>query len=1139
MRHKGFLSSAGDAGASLVRPTARAQVAQYNVAGPSRLPLSSPAPASSPSLPPPPIRTSLSTPAPSASSFFTSSSSYLHRRDTRGNVPSSPHLSFLYPPSCLELVNSSTPKASSQSRASRSKSSLAPTSAVSAAAAAAQQLATTHEDSHHQQHLSNHLEPDFTFFHHRYDPPHYLIDNPRANALLKEDARSQLEEEEVLEQEQASDAHAASVPASDSANASAAPLASLRQASSDIRQLLQSGSVVDPDSFVKRCRRLVLQACQINSKSNGRAARSIAYDTVADCALYLSALGQPIPASSIVRHLFVKLGWNPRAVSDLEPPASQRSAANSARSPNTASALAAAATGPRLVLIAQQLISQLTLAPSTTSPRPTRQFESHQHLDAATSLVAAMHLSQMPRTTASQTALIRAMIASGHTRLAVLTYTAEVRAWWDAHKQAKRPRSFTRRQALLTVEIGKPSSQALREITRALQRLEELLGRVGPDLLSELPLRERQALSAKRLELADSLVDLIRLARGGRLPLPAQANAPEMTWIISACCRFERTVLISQPTAMSSFDTAEKKSLQGAAEVIRYYLREYMQRLPDGKTQSAGDPLIGGDSVIRPALGIAVYNQLIHYALSVLKSPSICKQVFQHMTQLRQPSLEPDAVTFNTILRQATTQRYESLARAVLTTKRAAENPPPRSEEATVERSSKLKGAPEAAIDEPRPIKPIIQQIDAAIAEADSYRLVSLLQYITASGLFLRRYRHEPGHADVKELVMRIYPALNTQRYARRRSRSPHPPSENLRPKANQASRHAILSPHVLTATLNLAAKAGKTGLALRVWRLIKRTSLQSALQSPSIDVARVPWKVPVEAGTVLMQVLASEANRMPKVRTQRVREVRRLNHAQVRRQFARGWNIQSSLQRGRSHDRRLSKGEMGEGLRWRAAQLLARREYAFLVHHWGLAKRLASWRRKRVQAWLSPQPGPELKPHPRMDPDTDNQVPDSRFFDALLGVFGRRPGMVQRSPKHVSRSETLSQLRRGFLQTAQHPPAPSDPPSPSASTSELMTSLLSRIHHNSRGRLTALTPDPFLLRILLDMEALKIAIPVGFRWITAFCSMQPEVLVNEERGRRREEVGSFAPFRGLRVKTVGLVRRRISGARGSVTKKE
>ncbi|TKY86998.1 hypothetical protein EX895_003675 [Sporisorium graminicola] len=837
----------------------------------------------------------------------------------------------------------------------------------------------------------------------------------------------------------------------------------------------------------------------------------------------------------------------------------------------------------------------------------------------------------MARSTASQTALIRAMIASGEPRLAVQTFAAEVRAWWSAHRQVKRPHVLLRRQAALVAGTGKPSSQALREVTRALQELEELLSRVRPDLLSQLSDREQQAIRAKRAEYADSLVELIRLVRGGRLPLPFTPSAPEIAWILSACCRFEATMLLGDAAAststLSDVDAAQRRKLQQAAQIIRYYLCEYMQSLPDGQTRSAGNLLIDGDPVIRPALGAAVYNQLIHYALSVLKSPSMCKEVFQHMTEQRQPPLEPDAVTFNTILRQATTQRYEALARAVLITRR-----PEQSMHAIVPESMTKQevhsathstpqitasGAPSSkaasASDAPsaegglRPIRPMIQQIDTAVVQADSYRLVSLLQYVTASGMFLRRYRHEPGHIGVKELVMRIYPALNKQRYAPSRGTDPladapsfthRNASAPLRPKANQASRHAILNPHVLTATLNLAAKAGKTGLALRIWRLIKRTSLQSALQSPTIDVAPTPWKIPVQAATILMSVLASEAARAPKAkRPQRIHRQRlslgasrilspSTSRLSTHRQYARGWNIVASL-RGRAFAGRLNpvgqvysrSSEFGEGLRYKAAQLLAKREYLFLVHHWQLSQRLAGSRRRQSEQWIQPSTSKaavarrakgEVVSDAQDQSSTAISQPDSRFYDAVLDVFGHRPGMMQRSRTHTSRSEALSQLRRGYNKALDKAAAVASAKvqaqdgkvgdndkciaglesssarlerlgnSDALSTNQLLNAIVARVNWNSRGRWTSIAPDPFLVRILMDLQALGIHIPVGYRWILPHCSIAapsrasdhgvPQLLQNDGfDGRHRGQQGAFSPFRGPRIKTVGLVARRRS----------
>ncbi|KAJ9476170.1 hypothetical protein PHBOTO_006273 [Pseudozyma hubeiensis] len=1229
MRHKGFLSSAADACSFRAGPS---HLARHNAAGPSRRALPSPAPSSSPlpSPPPPPIsllpstspmpQSSSSSAASSSSSASSSSASStsanLHSRNTferRARLATplslrlvSNHLSFLYPPSCFEPTSATL---------ARPRSSLAPTSAVASPAAAAQQLALSSQDEHQHHHdhqLSAQLEPEFTFLRHRYDPSHHLIDHPPSHALLQQDANSHLDDREAVLHQPLPQNFSTFPQSSSRSQASASHLVSLSRQSERLRSSLQDGRATHSDAIVKQCRRLVLQACRITSRLHARTARAITYETASDCAFHLAATAQPVAAANILRHLLVKLGWDPRSdgqLQSLSAPENDTLSTIQAGSSSTSVPTPSMTPTNRLLLATQQVLSQLTLAPSPFSPRPTRKFDSQQHLDAAASLVSAMHLSQMPRNTASQTALIRAMIASNQTRLAVQMYASEVRAWWAAHKQARRPRPLLRRKAAFVVEVGKPSSQALREITRAMQQLEEFVTRIQPDLLSQLSSREQEALRVKRADYANSLVELVRLVRGGRLPLPPTPSAPEIAWVISASCRFEATLMLdripvkSAEAMLSSVDAAETRRLQGAAQMIRYFLCEYMRSLPDGQTRSAANVLIRGDPVVRPAVGMAVYNRLIHYALSTLRSPSMCKEVFQHMTQLRQPPLEPDAVTFNTILRQATTQRYASLARAVLTTKHPEQHSPIRASDqqqsavighdtstakvSTSTLEARAYGSDDgSATDlEPRPIQPMIQQIDTAIAQADSYRLVALLQYVTASGLFLRRYRHEPGHAGVKELVMRIYPALNKHRSANARFvKSADPRQQHsslaLRPKANQASRHAILNPHVLTATLNLAAKAGRTGLALRIWRLIKRTSLQSALQSPNIDVAPAPWQIPAEAATILMTVLAAEAARAPHLRhsarlpRQRpfVRASRnfpqRMTRLAVRRQCARGWNIVASL-RGRSCAGKLkstgpmhaSVGDYGEGLRWRAAQLLAKREYAFLMHHWQLSQRLSSSRRQRLEDLVQKgQIGSPAETSParhNTTGDAEDRLgqgvqPDSRFFDAVLDVFGRRPGMMQRSRKHHSRAAMLSQLRRGHKEATEKDNSPSngggtqqqgphdvglaeaivpiEDPS-TLTTTQLLHTIAARIRCNSRGRWTSISPDPFLLRILIDMHILGIKIPVAYRWILAHASgsdgIGSALLENEVAGGSRKQLGAFSPFRGPRVKTVGLVARR------------
>ncbi len=717
---------------------------------------------------------------------------------------------------------------------------------------------------------------------------------------------------------------------------------------------------------------------------------------------------------------------------------------------------------PRLVFVTQQAIAQLTMAPSASSPRPVRGFQSH-HLDAAVSLLAAMHIAHVPRTSLSQSAVLRAMLAAGHTTLAVHTYAAEVRAWWKANRVARRSRSSMRHQAALIAETGKPSSQLLREITSAMRRTEDMLSRVQPDLWAQLSPREQQALGAKQLEHAECLVDLLRLVRHAKLPLPPTPSASEIAWILSACCRFETTMMLNQPamplaSTEGPADAAHRHKLNGAARIIRHHLREYMKALPDGQPHAGAHVLVDGDLVVRPPISIAVYNQLIHYALAVLKSPPICKEVFQHMTQQRQPPLQPDAVTFNTILRQATTQRYQSLARAVLTTShaensQAAAEPDSIAERPVSQASAPAKGkaaaqdlpaATSPAAADSRPLRPIVQQIDSAIAQADTYRLAALLQYVTSSGLFLKRFRHEPGHIGVKETIMRIYPVLNKKRHWHRftdeqapvEASSPPQPSSGsgLRPKANRASRHAILHPHVLTAALNLASKAGKTGLLLRVWRLIKRTSLQSALQSSSVDVASKPWKVPVEAATILMQTLASEAARAPRRGSPRdwIGFTPSRDRAEQQRAGSCVWRPRRSMHEAGTSLPRCAVGRHRASCKLRRSGLIQPRSRAKVsdgeqqgsLPNASMPSSCITGRsrancRAGVESVCKLGWTPEAS-HQQLAPLAICSGCSRAGQSVLRCASGRlwpSSGMAQRSKSNVSQSTALAQLRRGFEQ--------------------------------------------------------------------------------------------------------------------------
>ncbi|PWY98667.1 hypothetical protein BCV70DRAFT_207441 [Testicularia cyperi] len=1176
----------------------------------------------------------------------------LERLSTHQSSTRSPTLTFLYPPSCfvparrqpdmsklpLQSQSSTTFIANNHARAQSLESSR-PYSAH------AHQLARIDSDRLDSDHTTQ--QPRFSFItnHHRSSSPPSPLRQPE-NLRSQQQSQSQSQSQSqpqpppllpleffssLAEEEYHSvNASVSEDPADSSDLLRDISLQSLHDAIDRLQQQMKSlgkdhvNSGSEHAQVVRRVRKIVYMARHAG-KADSRAAKQLARTAAVDCSKLLFARKDPISAASVLQHLLFHIGWDPRAESDsvqqsqlsvplLSLPLDKGKArdASEERLESTSGAVVASsqplslttisASSAKLITHAQELVFELSLHSVPESARRVRGFASRQHAVAARSLIASMRAARLPRSASVQTAVVRALLQSGSTLEAVRTYAVEVRAWWDCHKEALRPRLSTRRQAALVAAIGRPSSQAIRYIQSHMQRSADVISRVQIDLLSQLTEAERTVLITTMKDYAASLVVLCQLLRAARLPIPPSTQGPEISWIISACCRFEDTVSLAHPAVrrVPRELLHDKEHLQAAATTIRYFMREFMQSLPGGSSADSphGVVLIGGEPLQRPPLEVLSYNQLIHYSMAVLGSPAVCKQVFQHMTHQRQPPLAPDAVTYNIILRQATSKRFEALARAVLSVDRPASasvqditdkqtqssgssNKATRrgrhgdgiarrslaqaSQTSTLSRTRQ--GA--ATSNDAQPTqKLMIAQIDAAVARADPYRLVALIRYVTAASLFLPRFKHEPGYVGVKELVMRIFPSLHKHRYARRRGvrlasiSAPASASDldpdtmldrNLRVKADRAARHAVLDPHVLTATLNLAAKAGKTGLALRIWRLLKRTSLQSTAKCKGSDVASKAWKIPVEAATVLMQILAAEARKspgplsarpdagsqsrpvLPSTRSISPRQgsssratavgmaARTRSLRRRRKNLARGWNVYAvGIRMGRGRTPRAGAGIRSrlslrggggggaEGLRWRVARVLAKKEYRFLMVHWGLSAQLSTHRQQQLMLWgqkrrvrTQPRKGahkPALASVQDLEGEGATPKPDVKFFRAVLAIFGRGwPGRLPSPSSSLSMSSPFASAdhatpksRRSAIATAT---STEDRRTPSHSLSDnvnaerpvaiQLSTLAAALDPTPvHGRSTGVRMDAFLLVVLLDLGALDIPIPSAYAWI-------------------------------------------------------
>lgn len=610
---------------------------------------------------------------------------------------------------------------------------------------------------------------------------------------------------------------------------------------------------------------------------------------------------------------------------------------------------------------------------------------------------------------------------------------------------------------------------------------------------------------------------------------------------------------------------------------------------PDTGTSIPTDTALPGGSrrrrarrrAVAPALSRTTYNALMHYSMRHLRSPELCWVVFKHMTELRQPPLRPDDVTLNILLRQATLLRHAPLASAALEMRASeadrvegqsaqddCEKDPTgpqrrtRSAHSDTESDAIHTGGRKAARKTEVETDTVAAssgrescmafQIDAALNRSDTYHLTAAIWYFTVRGGWLDECQPKKGFMSVDEIVFRLYPNLDLRRHRRARLSALSKSFEKDERDSQRADDHqpharslplettsASFHPHVLTAVLNLAAKAGRTGLAERVWRLLKRASHRSWRMLASDDPAAASrgWYIPVEAATIMMQLYAREGRKgMPTHRTRSshqlapcaavVRPSARRGNADggsSRKCFVRGWAGQLLVQSRRN----LAFGTPRR-VRWKAARRAAQMEYDSLLAHWTLDPYADAGSLGDVDCFSatdSPETAsvaPLSETSAQGDPAASSAsegnarstpllksrttrpvrppVPDQRFYNPLLDLFGRRRGMRARSARHLgasywkNRQELLTQEQE--KQLARHDRYDDGAESgreegqgygeedDSADGHAYRTSQDSdaQISPSAAERSLPRLLDPFVITLVHDMHAYGLEVPAAFR---------------------------------------------------------
>lgn len=482
---------------------------------------------------------------------------------------------------------------------------------------------------------------------------------------------------------------------------------------------------------------------------------------------------------------------------------------------------------------------------------------------------------------------------------------------------------------------------------------------------------------------------------------------------------------------------------------------------------------------IMPPLSLESYNALLHYALRHRQSITLARRLLHHMEHKRKPPLRPDITTYNVIIRSGSLLRQNDLTESALERIRGlTEN----------SRHAIMVQPPPSLVVAPNRSDVNAAESKWAIAlkhqkagpptwetplKADAFTLTSYIQHLTAT-----------GNPDVvADVLFHVLPELSIIDHPSWGSVT----NEQLalirmQTRQMRLVRAVSLGPWFFIAVLNALRKAGKTGLAERVWLLAKQAERASLTGAVGFDGNRIkPWCLPIQAYTIMLQCYGAEARRGLELRcTSRPRT----NDwtPMVGGNKVRGWARYVLAQNvaARKHRSR------------RTLALLMSVTLYRIMYNAGMAVWNGLSQLQNVdKATLNP---------PR---------PDARFFNAALQMFGRQPRNFQRSsrttPAHWRRKVTLGNVQ------------------------------FSRLGVRPRNW------NPFLRRIVKEMHALGFKVPPGLRhlfvgqWPYGFEDHRHRPELNEQPFAFPKLRGSpFRPHALRTLKTRGLpVRRTVWRALG------
>ena len=466
-------------------------------------------------------------------------------------------------------------------------------------------------------------------------------------------------------------------------------------------------------------------------------------------------------------------------------------------------------------------------------------------------------------------------------------------------------------------------------------------------------------------EASQGLATLASELDGRRIPY---ANLATLIKVLYSYPRCQHNIWVSLPSG-------ERQSLN-AYHYFHRVLFDLLRSFPDRHSRDV-------DTSQLPTLNLESYNALLNYAMRFRHSLPLADRVLHHMTEIRKPPLSPSMTTYNTLLRGCTLLRRNDLAESILRMMRRrmpgsqADVFIPHFPLATPQETSSQIGPPCTGL----PLGPHHRRFCGLLEDTREYELTipkpkGLLE---PDNVLLTTYMAHlvaTGRPDaVAALILRVIPELEL-------------PNRRLSPEELSArwstciAGGVTLGPHFFAVALNALRKAGRRGLAERVWALARAAETKSLEQGST-----TPWCLSTHAYTTMLQLYADET---------------------------RGWHTH-----GRPHDlsHKLSSAAQAELLFFpkdpRRAKLSLQKGmeiYRTLPRATKMVREAVVRGRDQGREW-----------NHTLEPPTV----DARFYNAALSLVSRRPGMPPRSSRPGSRwrwNRLLGAAHERFLLTGHKP---------------------------------------------------------------------------------------------------------------------